>query len=329
MGVKLSFVDICHASKVVSNDFYLKHFKQQDKNVEHLLAEVMGRDRRFMFDDEEETTLSLAVKASKSVLDKANLTGDDIDVLAYSSILSEYIAPSTSILIHKELNAGRNVMCFDMNANCAGMTIALENISNYLMSSKRAKRALVVGCDDVHSLTDPDNELCYGNYGHAACAIILEKVDEECGVIDTEYYVNTEESNNIMYPSCGFSSFFNSKNIEELNLKWLPFDGGACVYPAVDIIKKMLKENGLTKDDISMFCFSQFAYVNIKKIRELLDISEDKSIYIGDKYGYTGTTSPLIALYESIKKGTIKRGDYIIFWTIGAGSQSIVVLYKY
>lgn len=328
MGIKLSCIDICHASKVVSNDVYLKHFEEQDKNVEHLLADVMGRDKRFMFDGNE-TTLSLAVTVSKSVLEKANLTGNDIDVLIYSSILSEYIAPPTSILLHKELNAGRNVMCFDMNANCAGMTVALEHASNYLMSSKRAKRALIVGCDDVHSLTDSNNELCYGNYGHAACAIILEKVEEKHGVVDTEYYINTEESQNIMYPSRGFSSFFKSQDMDELYLKWLPFDGGACVYPAAEIMKRMLKENELTTNDVSMFCLSQFALINIKGIRDLMNIDEDKSIYVGDKYGYTGTTSPFIALYEAIKQGKVKRGDYIFFWTIGSGSESIVMLYKY
>ena len=98
---------------------------------------------------------------------------------------------------------------------------------------------------------------------------------------------------------------------------------------AADIMTKMLRENGLTKDDISMFCFSQFALANIQKIRELMDIDETKSIYIGDKYGYTSTSSPFIALYEAIKQGSVKRGDYIMFWTIGTGSESIVVLYKY
>jgi 3-oxoacyl-[acyl-carrier-protein] synthase-3 len=328
MGIKLSCIDVCHASKVVSNDIYLKHFEKQDKNVEHLLVDIMGRDKRFML-EENETSLSLAVKVSKSVLEKANLMAADIDVIVYSSILSEYIAPPTSILLHKELNAGRNVMCFDMNANCAGMTVALEHISNYLMSSKRARRALIVGYDDIHSLTDPRNELCYGNYGHTSCAYILEKVEDECGIVDTEYYINTEESHNVMYPNQGFSSFFKSQDLNELNLKWVPFDGGACIYPATNIMKKMLNENGLTINEVSMFCFSQFAFINIKSIRELLGISEDKSVYIGDKYGYTGTSSPFIALYEAIKEGKVKRGDYLMFWTIGSGSESIVMLYKY
>lgn len=328
MGVKLSCIDICQGSKVVSNDFYLKHFEKQGKHVEHLLEDIMGRDKRFMF-DEGENTLSSALKVSKSVLVKAGLKGNDMDMIICSSILSEYIAPSMAILLHKELNAGRNVMCFDMNANCAGMTVALELASNYLIASNRAKRALIVGCDDMHSLIDPNNELCYGNYGHAACAIILEKVNEDCGILDEEYYINTEESENIMCPRNGFSSFFKSKNVDEFCFKWLPFDGGACVYPAAEIMTKMLEKKGLTPKDISMFCFSQFAFSNIKHIRELMNIDEDNSIYIGDKYGYTSTSSPFIALYKAIEQKKVKRGDYIVFWTIGSGSQSIVMLYKY
>jgi 3-oxoacyl-[acyl-carrier-protein] synthase-3 len=328
MGIKLSCIDVCRGSKVVSNDMYLKHFEQQDKDIKHLLVDVMGRDKRFMFDDDE-TTLSLAVKVSKSVLDKANLSGSEIDVLVYSSILSEYVSPPTSILLHKELNLGANVMCFDMNANCAGMAIALVHVTNYLMSSKHAKRALIVGCDDDHDLIDPNNELCYGNYGHAACAIVLEKVDDDCGIIDTEYYIDTVVSDKVLYPSQGFSSFFKSRDNDELYLKWTPFDTEVFMYPAVEMMTRIIKNAGLTKNDVSMFCLSQLAIANVKKIRELMNINEDKSIYIGDKYGYTGTTSPFIALYEAIKQGQVKRGDYIMLWTFGAGCQSIALLYKY
>ena len=171
MGVRLSSIDVCHASKVVSNDVYLEHFKRQDKDIEHLLVDVMGRDKRYMFDDGE-SSLILAINAAKTVLKNANLEGNDIDALVYSSILSEYIVPVTSLLIHKKLHMGANVMCIDVNANCAGKAIALENMSNYLMSSKHAKRALIIGCDDDNALVDPNNELCYGNYGHAACAMI-------------------------------------------------------------------------------------------------------------------------------------------------------------
>lgn len=60
-----------------------------------------------------------------------------------------------------------------------------------------------------------------------------------------------------------------------------------------------------------------------------MNIDDAKSIYVGDTYGYTSTSSPFVALYEAIQQGDVKTGDYIMFWTIGSGSQSIVILYKY
>ncbi len=105
MGVRLSSIDVCHASKIVSNDVYLEHFKRQGKDIKHLLVDVMGRDKRYMFDDGE-SSLSLAINASKTALKNVNLEGGEIDVLVYSSILSEYIVPVTSILIHKKLEYG-------------------------------------------------------------------------------------------------------------------------------------------------------------------------------------------------------------------------------
>ena len=60
-----------------------------------------------------------------------------------------------------------------------------------------------------------------------------------------------------------------------------------------------------------------------------LNISESNSLYIGDAYGYTGTSSPFIVLYEAIKNNKVKRGDYIMFWTIAAGTSHIALLLKY
>lgn len=77
------------------------------------------------------------------------------------------------------------------------------------------------------------------------------------------------------------------------------------------------------------FCFSQYALCNIKDLRKLMNIDENKSLFIGSEYGYTGTSSPFIALYEAIERKLIKRGDYVMFWTIGAGSQNISLLFKY
>lgn len=51
--------------------------------------------------------------------------------------------------------------------------------------------------------------------------------------------------------------------------------------------------------------------------------------FVADKYGYTGTTSPFMALYEAINAGEIKRGDLINIWTIGITWFACHILIRY
>jgi 3-oxoacyl-[acyl-carrier-protein] synthase-3 len=109
---------------------------------------------------------------------------------------------------------------------------------------------------------------------------------------------------------------------------WKPFEC-PIIDDAVSNMKAVLKECNLTVNDISMFCFSQYVIKTINEYRRRLGIDESKSLYIGDKYGYTGTSSPFIVLYEALQNGSVKRGDYVMFWTVGAGSENISMIFKY
>lgn len=111
-------------------------------------------------------------------------------------------------------------------------------------------------------------------------------------------------------------------------VKWKPF-GAWWIDGAIENINSILGKNNLCINDISMFCFSQITIRNIVTFRKKMGIPEEKSIYIGDTYGYTGATSPFIALYEGIKNGQVKHGDYVVLCTVAAGSAHISLLLKY
>lgn len=66
----------------------------------------------------------------------------------------------------------------------------------------------------------------------------------------------------------------------------------------------------------------------LEKLRSLLSIDEAHSLYVGGEYGYTGTTSPFIVLWKAFQKGLVKKGDYVVIWTIGSGRTNIVLLLK-
>jgi 3-oxoacyl-[acyl-carrier-protein] synthase-3 len=208
------------------------------------------------------------------------------------------------------------------------MTICYEQVVKYISVTPDVKRALIVGCDYISITIDPDDEKFHGHYGDAACAVILEKTDIEAGLIDSIVFTLSEQYDAAIFPPNGVSNMLHHMNKENRYLKSNPNDTD---IPAegVSSITTIPERNNLKIDDISMFLFSQYAVRNIQKICEELSIKKERSIYIGDEYGYTGTTSPFIALYEAEKRGLIKRGDYYIMWTIGAGMEHMGVLCRY
>lgn len=68
--IKIKEISVCHGNKVVDNTPYLEHFKKQGKDVEHFLHDVIGRDKRYLFDSEEDNSLTYGILAAKDVLKK-------------------------------------------------------------------------------------------------------------------------------------------------------------------------------------------------------------------------------------------------------------------
>ncbi|QHQ62291.1 ketoacyl-ACP synthase III [Anaerocolumna sedimenticola] len=326
--VKIRDLAVSHGKKVMDNKMYIEHFKKRGKDVEHFLKDIIGRDKRYLFDEDGQNTLTLSIEAVEELFHKTGLSGADMDMIILSSQLPEYIAPPTSIKIHSLIGGKKECICYDMNSNCCGMTLAFDWISKYMSVSPNINRTLLIGCDYINLIIDTEEENLYGHYGDAACAVILEKTEEERGVLDSMCIVKNEGVDVALIPGCGFSNMFRSKDREELLIKFTPPEENV-PESAVETITTVLGRNELKPSDIRMFCFSQYALINIQKIREILNIDEEHSLYIGDIYGYTGTSSPFITLYEAIKRGQVNRDDYIVLWTIGCGSENIGLLFKY
>lgn len=326
-NVKVRDIEVYHGRNIVNNDYYIEHFKKQGKDVKKFFEETLGRKYRYEINRESENALTMAIEVSHKVLKKSNCTGKDIDMIVYSGMLSEYVSPTSALIIHSAINGKKECFCHDMNVNCIGMTYALDLVNRYISTNPQINRVLLVGSDYLTPQVSPENEECYGQYGDVSCAVILERTEEDCKLIDTKVTVNNDFIDYVRFPKCGFAHIYDAPK-EEMYVKWKSF-GTWWIDGAIENINSILDKSKLSIEDISMFCFSQIAYKNIVTLREKIGISEEKSLYVGDTYGYTGTTSPFLVFYEGIKTGNIKRGDYVVFCTVAAGSTHITSLIKY
>lgn len=326
MNIRIKNIEVYHPDNQVNNDRYINHFKEQGRDISSFL-DAMGKKERYIMHQEEESGLSMAVKAAKQVLANSELKGKDIDYIIYSTQVPEVTFPTNAMYVHKEIEADLNTIAFDLNANCAGMTVAVEQACRYMMSNPRVRRALIVGSDNLSLVSNPNEEITYATYGDASCALILEKTEEETGFIDSIYQSTTLCVDKIRFPDRGIKSLIQGDSHGYVTFE--RFDASFGIPITLNMIGELLERNNMTEKDIKGFCLSQFAYSDTERIREHFNKNIEDMNYIGDIYGYTGTSSPFISFYEGVRKGNIKRGDTVVFWTVGAGHEFTAMLFKY
>ncbi|WP_416147266.1 ketoacyl-ACP synthase III [Salipaludibacillus sp. HK11] len=326
-NIKIKEVAVYHPENEVDNNFYIEHFKKQGKDIENFLTH-MGRKKRYIINNDKENGLTMAINASHHALDKAGMNGEDIDMIVFSTQVPETTFPSNAVYVHEAINGSSDALILDSNANCAGMTVAVEQASHYMRSNEHMKAALIIGSDFNSLISNPNEEITYANYGDGAAAIILEKTSEDTGFIDSISYTDSLNRDKIKYPENGLSESLRGTGNSN-HIKWLPFDGAVCMPPTYTMIEKLLDRQQLTANDVKMYCLSQFAWSNIEKFQAHFKLADSQISYVGDQFGYTGTSSPFFALNDAIKKRHLQRGDYVLFWTVGAGFQVVAVLFKY
>lgn len=330
VNVKIVSTEVYHPSYKVSNEELAQVAGEAaDKLIG--IWELFGRKDRYYATDYEESTLYMAIEASKALLDKNNLRGSDLDMIVFSSGTHDFSAPTDAALVHQALEGKDTCIIYDSNANCVGMVVAADQAARSIMSNPKIKYALIVGSEQIARFYKEGDLASKGLCGDAACAVLLERVENDNhGLIDSAYYTNTLKAEDMLYPAGGMTQMYGEHmSLEEKKIYLHPEYNVNVAFPtAVTNIEMLLQEHGLEKNDVKHYILSQLNLSVIKDIAGKLDENINKFPYIGDIYGYTGTSSPFIALHHAIQAGTIVPGDLFFMWSVGAGITSCATLWR-
>ena len=96
-----------------------------------------------------------------------------------------------------------------------------------------------------------------------------------------------------------------------------------------DVSEKILKQNNLTGDDISLFIPHQANKRIIDAASERCGIASEKVMINIDRYGNTTAGTIPIALNEAVQQNKLKNGDYILLSSFGAGFTWGSILIKW
>lgn len=321
-----------HPKKLVDNEYYENHFKKYNLSEHAMgLADKLGRETRTLV-DKDENSISMSLEAANNALVNANLAPTDIDAIISVSDTPEYLTPCCALILKNKLKADNVTNVFDMNNDCIGMITGIDVAARYLKTDKKYKRILVVGSILMSPFAREDDLVVYSCISDGAAAIILEVKEEayERGIIDSRMFTDDSYHENITFPSCGLSNISNLQITEyHRKMQWNPFDFSFLSDRWESLIRELLKDNNYEPNDMEHYFLSQFSKTDLYLTLDKLGVDSSKATFIGHKYGYTGCTSPFMALDDRLKIENFQNDDKLIFCSVAAGYSMAALLYKW
>ena len=286
---------------------------------EWLVANTGIRERHVMADDQ--TTSDLCLHAAEQALARAELPPTAVDLIIVATDTPDYFSPSTATVVQHKLGA-TNAGTFDINSACAGWVTALDTAARTIMTDPDVNHVLVIGAYGMSRFVDYTDHRTATLFADGAGAVLVGAGDRPGFLAGKrltrgDFYdalgiytgavaqPDTPPDENNGRPRVQFvrkfPATFNSEN-------WPP------------LIISTAAKAGLTPDDIDFYLFTQLNLNTIKAIMDILKQPLEKTHWIMDKWGYTGSACIPMALDDALGLGKGPRpGDHVLFIASGGG----------
>lgn len=294
----------------------------------------------------EETTTSMAVKASETALKMAGTEPAEIDLIIVGTVSGDKCFPSTACQIQEALSA-ENAVAFDVNAACAGFLFGLTIADAYFQAG-RADTALIVGAETLSKMVDwKDRSTCV-LFGDGAGAAVVRR--EDFGLLHIVQGSDGTRGSALTCDNRPVNSPFARKPFTKeffaagpaakdscagkpsatdlagdglFAPDYLKMDGQEVFRFAVrtvpGAVKQALDEAGILPDEIKYFFLHQANIRIIEAVAKKLGQPMEKFPTNLQKCGNISAASVPILLDHVNREGKLQKGDKIVLAGFGAG----------
>jgi 3-oxoacyl-[acyl-carrier-protein] synthase-3 len=289
--------------------------------VDEWLIENVGIRKRHIM-SEDQTTSDLIVEASKSALQKAGVAAEELDLIIVSTDTPDYISPGTSVVVQDKLGAVKAGV-YDVNSACAGWVTALDQGARYIATEPEYRYVLVAGGYGMSRFLDWSDKKTATLFADGAGAALLG-AGEEPGFLASKFLAKGEFHDALGIYTGGAYRPATQENVVEYGapkvqfVKKFPKTFNTEYWPI--LIHGALDKAGLSVDDVDLFLFTQLNLRTIEAMMDLLDQPIEKTHWVMDKWGYTGSPCVVMALDDALNQGrNLKPGDIVLFCASGGG----------
>ena len=351
MNIKITGSGSYIPTEIVSNKDFAEHvflnddgtpFPHPNDIVAEKFLEITGiQERRYVTDDLQ--TSDIAFIAAKRAIEDSKNDPETLDYIIFAhnfgnvkkGAIQTDLLPSLATRVKFDLRIKNpKCVCYDMLFGCPGWVEGVIQAQAFIKAGM-AKKCLVIGAETLSRVVDMhDRDSMI--YSDGAGATIIEATDEEGGIL-------AHETATFTYDEAYYLFFGNSFNkTHDPDVRYIKMHGRKIYEFALSQVPKAMKE-----------CLEKSG-IDIKDIKKILihqaNEKMDEAI-IQRFYKLHGQTPPdeimpmsihklgnssvatVPTLYDLLVKGelgnhSIKKGDIILFASVGAGMNVNAIVYK-
>ena len=333
----------------LTNEFYDIDGKKLEKTNQEIIDKFLEittiAERRYV--NHNLTTSDISYYAAIDAIKSANINKEELDYIIVAHNFGDVkndnkllnIVPSLAARVKHKLEINNPyTIAFDLPFGCAGWLQGIIH-ADYFIKSGDAKKALIIGADILSRISDPhdrDSML----YADGAGATILEakKSNSPTGIL-----AHKTRSDTFFYSKMLYMGKSYNPNIKRKDNFFLKMNGRKLYQYALEnvpqTIKDSLDKSNTHLNEVDKVLIHQangkMDDAMLKRLYKLYDIADiPKNVmpmtiaWLGNSSVATIPTLLDLILKDKLEPHKIKKGNNIVFASVGAGMNINSVIYR-
>ena len=301
--------------------------KMMDTSDEWITERTGIKERRHIKKGDGNTTATMALKATKIALERANMAAEDLDLILFATLSPDYYFPGSGVVLQDLLGIPA-CPAMDIRNQCSGFIYALTTADQFIKTGMY-KNVLVVGAENHSGGLDMTSRgrgvsVIFGD--GAGAAILTRETNMERGILSSHIYSEgsyAEELSLIGPSTMRWVPEIISANDPD-DLSYYPYMNGQVVFKHAvvrfsEVINEGLQKNNWQASDIDMLVPHQANLRISQFIQKKFGLSDDQVYNNIMRYGNTTAASIPIALTEAWEEGKIEKGSKVVLAAFGSG----------
>jgi 3-oxoacyl-[acyl-carrier-protein] synthase-3 len=321
-----------------------------------MVSRLTGVRRVHVADDDQQAS-DLAVAASQTVLDRAGLGPQDVDLLIFASATQDMIEPATSHITAAKLGVRAPVM--DVKNACNSVLNGIE-VAEALIGTGRYRRVLVA-CGEMptrgvrwdvpdrrtyamsaagYTMSDAGAAVLVEATGAASTpgfgpagvpgpsdgfeddlvaelAELVEPAGRPSGILSSVFAAESQHWDVGMLPGGG------TVNPRDPERSYFEIDGSR-LRAAFDAfgsapVEQALAAAGVTMDDVALVAVHQVAVAYLADVHRALGVPADRTIVTVADHGNIASATLPLQLATALESGRLRRGDVVLLLGLAGG----------